>query len=104
MYITWSTPIDPNPTAKRMGWACAAANWDGHQGTQTEEDVADAIWNALAGNPPHEPPPPNQPGPPVKQGATWELLDGVYSGECDEQANLMRRGVNILGIQAGVPW
>jgi hypothetical protein len=91
MYITWSTPIDPNPTAKRMGWACAAANWDGHQGTQTEEDVADAIWNALAGNPPHEPPPPNQPGPPVKQGATWELLDGVYSGECDEQANLMTR-------------
>lgn len=51
MYITWSTPIGPNPTAKRMGWACAAANWDGHQGTQTEEDVADAIWNALAGNP-----------------------------------------------------
>lgn len=28
------------------------------------------------------------------------MLDGVYSGECDEQAGLMKRGVNILGIQA----
>jgi hypothetical protein len=98
MYITWSTPTDPNPTWKRIEWACLAANWDNHSGTQTEEDVADAIWNALAGDPPWEP----TSGRKIKDGATWELLDGVYSGECDEQANLMKRAMNILGVTASV--
>lgn len=37
---------------------------------------------------------------PFKEGADWELLDGLVSGECDEQANLMKKALNIIGVPA----
>jgi len=98
IFITWATPLE-TPTRKRLEWACNAAAWFPNLPTQTEEDVADGVWNALNNDPPHEP---GTPGKPLEQGATWKLLDGNVSGECDEQANLMRRAVNILGIDASV--
>ena len=91
IYITWDTPIDQNPTLKRMHWAVTYAN-----NSTTQEQAPDGIWNQLGDNAP-----PFEPGEkPLEQNATWKLLDGNVSGECDEQALLMVRAMRILGIPA----
>jgi hypothetical protein len=99
IFITWATPLE-TPTRKRLEWACNAAGWFPGSPPQTEENVADAIWTTLSGNPPLEPPWAVEENPEVEQGATWKLLDGNVSGECDEQAGLMMRAMNVLGIAA----
>ncbi|MDQ2986255.1 MAG: hypothetical protein M3R13_05975 [Armatimonadota bacterium] len=104
IFITWATPLEV-PTRKRLEWACDKAEWTSTAPPQTEENVADAIWDALKEDPPLEPPyAETDPAKKKKvlEGATWRLLDGDVSGECDEQANLMRRAMNIVGITATV--
>ena len=92
IYITWDTPFGSVPTAKRVHWACEKAH-----GSETIEQAADGIWHAI-GEPVD---PPYEPGErPLKEGADWELLDGLVSGECDEQANLMKKALNIIGVPA----
>lgn len=97
IYITWGPPLNPSinsPTLKRMHWAATVAD-----SSTTEEEAADRIWNAIGepADPPYEPY-----ERPLQQLATWKLLDGNVSGECDEQAALMARGMWMLGINANV--
>lgn len=93
IYVTWSTPFGSAPTYRRMHWVCSAAHW-----ADTIEAAADGIWNALG-----DVDPPYEPGQrPLEEGATWKLLDGNVSGECDEQAMLMKLALNMLGISATV--
>lgn len=104
IFITWATPLE-TPTRKRLEWACDAAAWFQGSPPQTEEDVADGIWNALDADPPLEPPWAESEQSKKKkmlEGASWRLLDGDVSGECDEQATLMKRAMNVLGIPASV--
>ena len=95
--VTWGTPTGSSVTFKRLNWAVTAAT-----NATTAELVADGIWNALGNVDP-----PLEPGENGKSllpdgGNEWKLLDGTFTGECDEQARLMKRGVEILGSSASV--
>jgi len=97
VYTIYAAP-DPNAgsvTANRVDWAV------GDGGTAfTTEAVADLIWVNLAGDPPYDPCHPGHPT--VAIG--WELMDAnstVY-GWCNQQADLMVRAMNIVGISASL--
>lgn len=93
MYITYGTPTGSVVTEKRLSWACEKAD-----GATSPSTVADAIHNALGNvDPPEEP----DECDPNTLCDDWRLLAGCpYYGECDEQAELMELGVEILGSSA----
>ncbi len=104
VYRTHDTPCDGKVTVMRLegtaptnGGCCSWA-----EGKSTPEPVADAVWNNLAepNDPPYEP----GEGKPVHQTTggshCWELMDGEFAGECDEQALLMDYACRVLGLAA----
>jgi len=104
VYRTYDTPCDGKVTVMRLegtpstnGGCCSWA-----EGKATPELVADAVWINLAepNDPPYEP----NGGKPLHQTTSgshcWELMDGEFAGECDEQALLMDYGCRVLGLTA----
>ncbi len=98
VFVSWGLPLNgETPTLKRVGWS-----WQAADQADSEEHVADGIWQKLSAGPFPLVPPWSVPGnPPIAPlGQEWAMLDGTYSGECDEQGRLMRRSLNLLGVSA----
>jgi len=94
-WVTWGEPNfgGAGVTAQRVNWVTDKAD-----GCDSEEEIADAIWGALADqDPPYEP---GEKPSHVQEGKEWELLDeqsGKY-GACYDQARLMTAALAMLGV------
>ena len=105
MYVTWAKPIASlyvptvnTATLRRMDYVCNAA-----KGATSLLGAADMVWNVIADQAMTT----NYKAQPGKQivpygDNDWKILDGTYSGECDEQARLMHRALAVLGIASEV--
>jgi len=107
LWVTWAEPYSGNPgiTAMRVFWVTDKAN-----GRSTIGDIADAIWGAL-GN--HNPPYETDHEGYSTQVNDWRLLMqddpnqnppyvSPYYGYCDQQANLMKLALWMLGVSSEV--
>jgi hypothetical protein len=95
VYVTYDAPSPGGAelTVKRIDWACEKAD-----GATTESAVANGIHNGLGNVDP-----PREPGEcsPQTLSDDWSLLAGCpYYGWCNDQADLMEKGVEILGPSA----
>ncbi len=90
VYVTYGPPSGSAQTEKRINWACTQAS-----GGITEENIADAIHDALADNDP-----PYELYEKESNGSGWTLMAETTWGDCDDQATLMRLALNLLGVSA----
>lgn len=94
VYVVWDTPFGSTRTRKRIDWSVRNAH-DAASIDQAAQKIHDAIGDPV--DPPYEPH-----ERPIEQGIHWKLLDGNKSGECDEQADLLGKAMNMLGIAASI--
>jgi hypothetical protein len=93
-FVTWDSPLGEVATRIRINWVVTAAD-----GATTDELAADGVHQAI---------PLLRPGHTniVPGGQEWKLMDpssvNTFQGECDEYARLMKKIMNLLGIQASV--
>jgi len=110
IYLTYGTPDTTSASANKLTdmriiWSCDAAN-----GAFTRKGIADSIYTVLSSSDP-----PLEPGEsladPNQTTYEWKLLyedpnnvyNSPYYGECDEQAELMRKALDLLGV-TGSDW
>ena len=105
MYVVWAQPRASSyaPTAnsatiKRIEYVCNAA-----KGATSLLGAADKLWNVVADQAKltNYLSQPNKAIVPYGEN-DWKILDGTYSGECDEEARLLHRALGILGIASEV--
>ena len=92
-FVVYDTPQGSTLTAKRMDWATKNVSFSSTE--LAEKQIAEAIHNKLAEDPPYD----------LQEnwrniGNGWELLDDNDKyGQCKEQAYLMQCAMELLGVK-----